>query len=157
MTVSEFIVDYYTNLEKTCKDNPYISFGLICAGIEFLGKCLDERHEFDKFKPQLPAEQFNKAIDELMPKYSGYKLYKHLRCGMLHSLLPNKKIWLVERYNANHPHLSKNDIHGTKKTVIILEDFYADFKTACTIVIEKITKKELTHPKINRTFIETTE
>src|SRR5688500_2986338 len=97
MKVDEFITDYYSNLKCICKISPYISFGLICAGIEFLGKCLDEENEFQAYKIGLPERQFNLAVNELMTNYKEFNFYKNVRNGMLHALIPKPGIWLRER------------------------------------------------------------
>lgn len=160
MSVKEFIVDYYSNLNCIRKISPYISFGLICAGIEYLGKCLDDIHEFQYYENGLSSKQFYSAITQVMPKYiifKNLKVYVTLRNGMLHALIPNGNIWLREKHNTQYQHLSEHDILGQKRVVIILEEFYEDFEKACNIVIEKIEIGELKHPKIKMDFLATTE
>lgn len=149
MTVSEFIDDYVSNLSVITKNHPYIAFPIICAGIEFLGKCLDDNNDFHTYSPNLVKKQFNKAMKLFPKEYSGIAIRKSLRNSMLHSLLPDKKIWLAERKNiGKKKHLKSYLFYGLKRNVVILDDFFEDFKNACTIVKNKIQSGELNHKKI---------
>lgn len=115
----------------------YISFILIGIGIEFLGKCLDEDKNWQQ--SGFSKIHFNKAINELMPKYipynSQFNLHDSLRNGMAHALLPKYKIGLTNRLEAkeyNNKHLDiKNGM-----LILVAEDLYYDFRKACNIIMQ---------------------
>ncbi len=68
MTTIEFIEDYKRFVKDLTERHPYYCFGVVCMGIEFLGKCLDDEHDFDYYTKETPRRNFNTAIDLLMPK-----------------------------------------------------------------------------------------
>lgn len=112
----------------------YIGFALVCIGIEFLGKCLDSQCTWHQ--ENLSAAHFKNAIDRLMPAYAPYKslLYKQLRSGFAHGLLPGADIGLTHRRESveyGTKHLQK---HGSAVTLVI-EDFYDDFEKACRALL----------------------
>ena len=133
----------------------YISFLLIANGIEFLGKCLDEKHEFNHYEKGLPRKHFNNAIEELMPKYNSinkkYDLYSTLRNGFSHMISPKAGIWLSQRKNTNNYNLEEHD----EGLILKAEDFYDDFKIACEEIINRIETKRLKHEKMDIDFITT--
>jgi hypothetical protein len=155
--LDDFISRYSQDIKDIHNKHPYIAFGLICAGIEFLGKCLDENHKFSDYKWGLTSKQFNNAIETLMPKYNTvnrkFKLYQTLRNSFLHALLPKGQIWLRGKENTTDKHLAFKKIHGKERLVLIIQDFYSDFDNACLQVIKKINDGELKHPKINKALL----
>lgn len=115
----------------------YIGFALVCIGIEFLGKCLDTTEQ-DWQKTGLSKKHFEDAIDETMPAYKAHRglLYKELRSGFAHGLLPGPKIGLTHRAESlkyGTTHLSKH--HGA--ITVVIETLYDDFEAACRIVLQR--------------------
>lgn len=117
--------------------HPYLSFTLICSGIEFLGICLDSGSGWsDRGKS---ARHFKDAIDRLFPsKYQTIKdnLYTELRCGMVHSQLSGN-FKLTELKNFQHGTVSQADHISNDPTLLILDYFYQDFKDACNTIINR--------------------
>ena len=67
MNISDFIqevlIDQFKEIQQN-EENHYISFSLICQGIEFLGACLDSEPFLAK---GLGAARFRRAIHDLFP------------------------------------------------------------------------------------------
>lgn len=103
------------------KGRAYFAFELIAAGIEFLGACMDEETEKGFFEEGRSRKRFNDAIKKLpsLQKYNGFKLYKNLRCGMCHILLPTTTLNLSSGYGK------------CSENILYIENFYCDFKSAC--------------------------
>lgn len=141
------------NIDKIIKSQQaYLSFALIAIGIEFLGKCINDDLK-DWYKGS-SGEQFNLAIEELMPKYRAYNLYSLLRCGMAHSMAPKDGLLLGED-SAGDVHLAINERGYLTLTI---EQFFKDFKKACEIVVNNIDKaKYKTDSKIYRPFLQVTK
>lgn len=139
---------------KIYPTNAFLSFGIICSSIEFLGKCLDDENDFEESDSE---NYFKLALKELMPEYwkissqNGISLYKSLRCGLIHSVRPGDRVWLRERHTAVVPHLTISD----KKLHIIIESFVADFEIAAIEVVKRIrTGNYYNHPKFYQPFIQ---
>lgn len=109
------------------KKNPYISFILLSSFIEFLGKCMERRKDFQEDKHS-KKDYYNvinslqsliayKKFNDNSKRNSNY-LYTHLRCGMLHALLPKDNLILSS---------SSNDINNN---IIGAEELYSDLKKA---------------------------
>jgi len=124
----------------------YLSFGIISQGIELLGACLDE-HEFDIDGHS--KERFNLALKELFPeKYHEFgeganpekSLYKNIRCGLLHSIMPKINFALTEvKGNPREHHLKIFTLSdGSERYLLVAEEFYEDFKCACYRLIDMI-------------------
>jgi hypothetical protein len=133
----------------------YLSFVLICNGIEFLGACLDDKQEFTK--QGRSGKRFRNAIKELFPekydslnqKKEDFDLYNIMRNALTHTLIPSSRIGLTHRAEAskeNVEHLSLSE-NGHQIT-LICEDFYNDFEKACNEVIRRVHKKEFKHRKM---------
>jgi hypothetical protein len=131
----------------------YLSFGLISQGIEFLGSLTDE-FDIQMDKPGESKNRFNRAIrcffDSSYHEYTDdtnpFGLYKNLRCGMLHILIPKNRLILGERqYDHNkYRHLNKYiDASGKERLFLMAEDFYEDFQSACMRVIEIVTDNSI--------------
>jgi len=137
MNQKEFINLVIVNqLGDIVKLHPYLSFGLIATGIEFLGACIDNHHVQKSFES---GDRFRNAIFKLFPekyhqfakKNSTYDLYTELRCGMNHCFLPKSKIDLSER-KSSHIHLSLVN----NSLVLLAEDLFSDLQNAALAVIE---------------------
>jgi hypothetical protein len=116
----------------------WLSFILICSGIEFLGGCIDTK-EINLNAGGRSKERFNTAILSLFPpnyhQYvntgkGGNGLYAQLRCGVNHVTIPGLNVVLSER-KSQIPNLSI----WNERLVLIAEDIYDDFKDACNKVI----------------------
>jgi hypothetical protein len=157
VTVREFINRVFLNEYKRLVSEGfhYISFALVALGIEFLGSCLDP-HDFARTR--LSKKRFTNAIQELFPqKYHPHSqaLFEDLRSGFAHQFRPGLRFVLTHRQESkleNTQHLG----HFGSATVLISEDFYADFEEACRKVVEMIDKGTLTHPKLSKHFLTTT-
>jgi hypothetical protein len=145
MTQKEFINHVLIDeIGDVVDHHKWLSFILLCSGIEFLGGCLD--HEEKNLNAEnRSAKRFNDAILKLFPsKYHSFIkkgkdcLYSQLRCGMNHVALPGLGIALSER-NSNLGNLSE----WNNRTIIIAEDFYSDFKNACQMVIKMIDEQKI--------------
>jgi len=124
----------------------WLSFILICSGIEFLGGCLDTNQR-DLNTSGRSKKRFNTAIFMLFPQdYHQYinkgkdnvGLYAQLRCGMNHVTLPGLNVALSER-KSQIPNLSILE----NRLVLIAEDFYDDFKNACQKIISMLENGEI--------------
>lgn len=132
------------------QEKPYLAFLLIAAGIEFLGKCLSKSKDWHSNGTS--QKDFETAICKLkaFQKYRKYtrglkrknaknhkmhlinppiSLYKSLRCGLLHAMLPGENIHLS---NGQGVH---NEIDG--HLTLYLDTFYDDFSAACNELLEK--------------------
>jgi len=135
MTQKEFINHVLINeIGDVVDHHKWLSFILICSGIEFLGGCIDK--EVKKINTGGRSEKrFNDAIEKLFPiKYhpfikKPFNLYSELRCGMNHVSIPGMKLALSET-KSNHQNLSQ----WGDRIIIVAEDFYGDFKNACNTV-----------------------
>jgi len=132
----------------------YLAFGLIAKGIETLGAILDEKSINDS---NLSEARFRKAINELFsaqgskyPKFAAaesvYDLYKNLRCGMVHSLIPGGLILFTHKIETDKSGLKHLTISENNQLVLVVEDLYDDFVKACIKCKNKLPKK--THPKL---------
>lgn len=131
MTAKEFIKnELIEGIGGIIDTHPFIAFMAMSAGIEFLGKCLDVDKEWDDRNPQ---SNFNNAIGSLFPpEYQNFDLYHALRCGMLHSCIPESSIAL----SNNHDSFETITITGEVRTVISCKKLYTDFSKACDNVIK---------------------
>ncbi len=152
MKVSDFIqdvlIDRFKEIQQTEK-NHYISFSLICQGIEFLGACLDS----DPFASKgLGAPRFRRALHDLFPaayhrfnQGSGkpFDLYEGLRPSLMHPILPGSPLELIRRSETegfHATHLEVKEVRGARRLVLVLEDLFDDYEKACREVISRINK-----------------
>jgi len=132
--IKELLID---EIGEVNKKHPYLSFNLISSGIEFLGICIDKGCKWtDQGKSK---KHFYNCIDKLFPKRYQIiksKLYKDLRCGLVHC-------WLSGDFKLTE---IRNDPTGTLKyknhilsnqDILVLDYFYFDFVQACMKVISK--------------------
>ncbi|MGD0915826.1 MAG: hypothetical protein ABSB22_05155 [Thermodesulfobacteriota bacterium] len=155
MRISDFIrrvlIDEFKEIQQDARHH-YVSFGLICQGIEFLGACLDS----DAFSNKgLSAPRFRRAIGDLFPtSYHRYNqgsgkpfdLYENLRCSLFHVILPGSRLELIRRSEEptfNGHHLEVKEIGGINRLVLVLEDLFDDYEKACEEIIARITDGRL--------------
>lgn len=139
MTQREFIKNVLmAETEDIVKRHPYLSFGIITPGIELLGILIESPHESFWIKNK-SARRFKDAIVNLFPpEYHEHKdlLFKELRCGMNHAVLPKANIALSERKHG-HENLS----YKNNQLVLIAEDFFEDYEKACEKVINMLDRE----------------
>ncbi len=137
----------------------WLSFGLITAGIEFLGICLDSEPPFTT-RRGVSEERFRLAIKELFPKKymqfncrkltkdsATYDLYNELRCGVNHTTFPTQRVALSEiLHNTKHLTIGSNG-----HLIMVAEDFFNDFKLACEEVIRRLDNGTI-NPKLGLKF-----
>lgn len=112
-----------------------LSWVLMMAGIELLGRCVKENVTDDNNN----EEYFREGLRLFKPEYQKYNtdkknpydLYKKLRCGFSHLTFPKDAIAISERGSGSE---NLSFVYG--KLVVVAEDFYEDFKEACTKVVE---------------------
>jgi len=150
----DFIKKHFIEeIGKIIPISPYLSFLLICGGIEFLGKCLDSKNDFCKSK--LSEKHFEDAIVKLFPKrYSklSNKLYLELRCGMVHMSGPGT-IAVTQIGNdpcgklqyKKHPHIENGN------NALVIEYFYFDFVEACKKILSM---KFSANDKMNAVYLQ---
>jgi len=150
MNVSDFIqkvlIEEFKEIQKH-EGYHYISFSLLCQGIEFLGACLDS----DAFSNKgLSAARFRRAICDLFPisyqefnRGSGkpFDLCENLRCALFHIILSGSPLELIrrsERVKFNGNHLEVKEIRGMDRLILVLEDLFDDYEEACQEIIARI-------------------
>ncbi len=143
-------------------DHHYLSFSLISQGIEFLGACIDR---FDFGERGQSENRFILAIQKLFPssyhvyneRSSNYYLYTNLRCGLLHMMIPDSSIELIQE--AEIPeygnHLEIINIRNKNRLILVSQEFYSDFKEASLGVIRRIDNNEIRHNKVYQGFLST--
>jgi hypothetical protein len=144
--IQKILIDEFKKVQQD-EGHHYISFSLICQGIEFLGACLDS----EPFSAKgLSAPRFRRAIYDLFPtsyrkfnQGSGrpFDLYENLRCGLLHVILPESPLELIRRsekdkFNSNH--LEVKEIRGANRLILVSEDLFDDYEKACKKIIVRM-------------------
>lgn len=130
----------------------HFAFVIIAQGLEVLGGFLDT-------KPLKAREQsklrFSHAINRLMPKeYSkfnnNHRLYDQLRASLAHTFTASRSLLLTSNNDAKFgkKHLQETD----KKVILVVENFYVDFKKACLRLIDGMDKGIIHDKKINEEF-----
>lgn len=129
----------------------YLAVINITAGIEHLGACEDTL-PFDT--PGTAGDRFRLGVSaylgKINPAYLPYnikddaqELYKHLRCGLLHILKPKGSVFGIlgrsDAVEAGYKHLQY--VPSVDKVLIVVEDFYDDFKEACELMISQLPSK----------------
>ena len=149
MNVIEFIDQVLlSEIKDITQHHAYLGFGLIAGGIEFLG-ALSDSYDFDE--PNNSADRFNKAITSFFDsRYHPYAdrenlfyLYKNLRCGMLHVIIPQNVLVLGDQNDKDKEHLKKCIFGGTERLFLRVEEFYDDFEKACNTVKGAIRDKSI--------------
>jgi len=154
MKITKFIRKVLiTEIGDIVDRHKYLSFGVVSQGIELLGACLDE-HEFIYGKTGISRPRFDLALSELFPeKYRVFwegaepemSLYKNIRCGMLHSVLPKNPFMLGQaKSDGRENHLKQRKAtDGSIRYMVIAEEYYEDFRCACYQMIEMIEDKSI--------------
>lgn len=144
--VQRVLIDELREIQRN-GGHHYISFSLICQGIEFLGACLDSEPLSAK---GLSAPRFRRAIYDLFPvSYHPFNqgtgkpfdLYEIFRCGLLHVILPGSRLELIrraEKAQLHAEHLDIKEIRGLDRLVLVLEDLFDDYEKACNEIISRI-------------------
>lgn len=122
--IQETLMKEFADIVNGEKEHNYISFLLISCGIEFLGKCMapvgtDWHHR--------ASEQYFKQGISLFPdpykqQDIGKALYRRLRCGICHALLPENELVVS---STEEQDLNSNPIR------LNIHTFFDDFKKAC--------------------------
>lgn len=138
LTTKDFIKEtLIAEIGDIVKSHPYLSFYLICSGIEFLGKCLDTSCTWDTTGKS--ARHFKSAIKSLFPAdyhSEATKLYKYLRCGLLHSQNAGYfRLTELKNFTGTTPIEQNKDVFD--KNIIILDYFYGDFVSACQKIVSQ--------------------
>jgi hypothetical protein len=146
--IQEVLIDKFKEIQQN-EENHYLSFSLICQGIEFLGACLDSGPFSAK---GLGAPRFRRAIYDLFPtayhqfnQGSGkpFDLYEDLRCSLLHVILPGSQLALIrrsEKEQLHAAHLEIKEVEGIHRLVLVLEDLFDDYEKACREIISRINR-----------------
>ena len=150
MRISDFIqkvlIEEFREIQQK-EGHPYISFSLICQGIEFLGACLDSEPFSAKGRS---AARFRRAVYDLFPvSYRPFNqgtgrpfdLYENLRCSLEHAILPESPIELLqesgkEKFDVHH--LEVKEIRGIDRLVLVSEDLFRDYEKACKEIVARI-------------------
>lgn len=163
LTLKVFIEKVLIKEIKTIQQNYghyYLSFGLIAQGIELLGACLDNKEFHKKGESSV---RFRDAVKELFPlKYqayndrlSDYDLYVNLRCGLLHVVIPQNSIELIQELEMPifGQHLEIKNIRGRDRLILVAQDLFDDFEKACKEVIKRIDSGVIDPNKITGSII----
>ena len=150
MRISDFIqkvlIEEFREVQQD-EGHRYISISLICQGIEFLGACLDSEPFSAKGRS---AARFRRAVYDLFPvSYRPFNqgtgrpfdLYENLRSGLLHVILPESPIELIqqsEKEKFDVHHLEVKEIRGIDRLVLVSEDLFDDYEKACKEIIARI-------------------
>ena len=128
------------------------SFVLMSQALETLGSFLDSKPLKAKDQSKL---RFSHAINRLMPnKYSKFNdkhaFYDQLRASLAHTFTTSRQIILTSKSNIElgKKHLENSD----NKLVLVVEDFYSDFKKACSRLFEGMDRGIISEKKINTDF-----
>lgn len=161
ISVKDFINSIISGIKSIQKiKQHYLSFSLISQGIEFLGACLDN---YDWGIENESKNRFKLAIKELFPstyhpfnnESSSFFLYKNLRCGLLHIMLPKSGLELIQSNEISKygNHLEIKEIRNIRRLILVSEDLFKDFEKAGKEVIRRIDNREITHQKVYRIFM----
>ncbi len=137
VTVKEYITQLPTDIKPFVDNHPYFAFFIIASGIEFLGKCINDKKDWQEEK--MSRTDFQNAINQLdsFANYRNYlkgmntdqiDLYSSLRCGLLHAMLPKSNILLMRGCEP----LS---LDPNRKLLLSVETLYNDFCKACSEIL----------------------
>lgn len=140
--IRKYLIDEMADIVKNHQE---LSWVLMVAGIELLGRCIDsskdsiedENNNQDYFRAGLKLfkDEYQKYnTDDKNP----HDLWKKLRCGLGHLTFPKGDIIISEKVNRG-----KNLDIVNGKLVLVAEDFYEDFKTACEKIIDMLLNNQI--------------
>lgn len=130
----------------------HFAFVIMAQGLETLGSFLDS-------KPLKAREQsklrFSHAINRLMPvKYTklnnNHALYDQLRASLAHTFTASRQTYLTSKSNTDYGKKHLHEIDG--KLILVVEDFYTDFKKACERLLDGMDKGIISGKKIHSDF-----
>ena len=130
----------------------HFAFVIMAQGLETLGSFLDS-------KPLKAREQsklrFSHAINRLMPvKYAklnnNHKLYDQLRASLAHTFSVSRQVYLTFKSDPDYGKKHLQESEG--KLILVVEDFYADFKKACERLLDGMDKGIISEKKTNSEF-----
>lgn len=136
----------------------FIKFLNIAVGIEYLGACLDQ-HDFTEEGHS--EDRFNNALKELFPKkYHKHAkkdakiyLYECFRCPYVHQLRPGKGVVVTHRNESKREGTIHLEFTESDYFVLVLEDFFDDFESACLKLFQKDENKKLPTKKMSQDYI----
>lgn len=107
---------------------------------------MTDHQDWNNIRPEKAFEAGAELLYKIDSKYKELNLRDELRNGFAHTFIPKSKIALSEVRSG-----AKNfQIHGSGKTVLVVEEFYRDFVIACREVINYEFLKE---DKMNRDIL----
>lgn len=136
----------------------FIKFINLAIGIEYLGAFWDNN---DFMEEGLSEKRFNKALKKLFPKKyqrfskSGneFYLYKQFRCPFVHQLRPGKKVVVTHRAESQKEGTTHLEPTKNGFLVLVLEDFFDDFESACNKLFDFEKKKKLPSKKLKQDYL----
>ena len=141
--VQETLIEEFGAIVNGKEKHDYLSFLFIACGIEFLGRCVLNKSWDDK---EDIKSNFVKGVSLFPNAYQNVSetLYKGLRCGICHALLPQEGITVSST--------AEQDLSG-EHICLNIHTFYDDFKRACISLLENDTYKD----KLAENFIAISE
>ena len=126
------------DLGKLVESNPYFAFIVLASAIEFIARCNNCRESQDiHHAKRISKKVYLKAINTLksFKKYrqlkekNGNKLYTLLRCGLVHTTMPNKGITLSSEKNE-----LQNNVVGCMSLYEDVKNAWAEIKADPSIL-----------------------
>lgn len=130
--IQETLIKEFGDIVNGKERHDYISFLLISCGIEFLGRCMDaagtdwELHKSNGKYFKQGITLFPQCYQKRKKRNIPHILYKGLRCGICHALLPQKNIYVSSK--------KKQDLNNIP-ICLNIRTFFDDFKKACTSLL----------------------
>ena len=115
-------------IPKICRMNSYWGFINITISIEFLGKCIwEDEVDWNSYESKKSKGYFMKVFEvNGLKKYDCIKgdLWKSLRNGFSHSLVPKEGIFITDRIDIPEQ-------LGRKPYTIRIDEYLGSFITTC--------------------------
>lgn len=133
----EFILGRIDSVKNLIKVDVYMSFLPLTVLIEIIGKINNTNCK--KWNCESPGYNFNLGIDCLPEYYQEHKnlLYKSLRCGFAHSLLPQKGIDITHMQEAIEQGNEHLKVKNNGDLVIVAEKLMEDIENRLNIDLAK--------------------
>ena len=130
----------------------HFAFVIMAQGLETLGSFLDSKPLKARDQSKL---RFSHAINRLMPKEyaplnNNHRLYDQLRASLAHTFTVSRHTYLTSKSDKDYGERHLSEIDG--KLILVVENFYADFKKACLRLFEGMDKGIVNNKKINADF-----